>query len=216
MPIGTHTFVNLMGELLELFGHVLQTCKKKLLLYTSKQIYSSVAHPMHMAPVPSAINLFGAGHNVQGTSHAHKNSEQTDDESSYTHDQDLSAQEKKNLNDLKARDREVKAHEHAHLSAASGLAVSGPTFTFVEGPDGKRYAVGGEVQISVSAVAGDPAATIRKAEQIRRAALAPTQPSAQDQKVAASANAMANQARFELLREKETSSQEPALLDLTL
>jgi len=66
--------------------------------------------------------------------------------------------------ELKARDQEVRAHEQAHLSAAGGIAVSGARFTFVTGPDGQRYATGGEVNIDVSEVAGDPEATLRKAE----------------------------------------------------
>ncbi len=101
---------------------------------------------------------------------------------------------------LKQRDREVRNHEQAHLSAAGGLANGGPSFTFVTGPDGKRYAVGGEVSISVSPVAGDPLATMQKAEQIKRAALAPAQPSGQDQRVAAKAAAMQAKAQRELLK----------------
>jgi hypothetical protein len=47
-------------------------------------------------------------------------------------------------------------------------------------PDGCDYALGGEVAIDTSAIAGDPEATLRKMEQIRRAALAPANPSGQD------------------------------------
>ncbi len=106
---------------------------------------------------------------------------------------------------LKQRDREVRNHEQAHLSAAGGLANGGPSFTFVTGPDGKRYAVGGEVSISVFPVAGDPLATLQKAEQIKRAALAPAQPSGQDQRVAAKAAAMQAKAQMELLKQNQES-----------
>lgn len=116
---------------------------------------------------------------------------------------------------LKARDREVRTHEQAHLSAAGGLAMGGASFEFVTGPDGQRYATGGEVSIDTSGVPGDPAATLRKAETIRRAALAPAQPSGQDYSVASKATAMANQARMEMLRSTQALSDKGALLDVS-
>ena len=45
---------------------------------------------------------------------------------------------------------------------------------------------------------GDPKATLEKAEVVRRAALAPADPSSQDQRVAASASQTAAQARVEI------------------
>lgn len=105
---------------------------------------------------------------------------------------------------LKARDREVRAHEQAHLAAAGAYAKGGVQYTYQRGPDGKNYAVGGEVQIDTSPIAGDPEATLRKAEQIRRAANAPAQPSSTDRAVAAEAAAMATQARIELAREQQS------------
>lgn len=115
----------------------------------------------------------------------------------------LSAQEQLQVQRLQARNQEVRAHEQAHLNAAGGIATGGAHFTFATAPDGRRYAIGGEVNIDVSEVQGDPDATIRKAEQIRRAALAPANPSAQDQQIASRANAMANQARLELFRQEQ-------------
>jgi hypothetical protein len=108
------------------------------------------------------------------------------------------------------RDREVRAHEQAHLAGAGGIARGGASFSFATGPDGKRYAVGGEVSIDTSAVDGDPSATLIKAEQIRRAALAPAQPSAQDLLVASQATAMANEARAELVRSQSDSMRSTA------
>jgi hypothetical protein len=99
--------------------------------------------------------------------------------------------------ELKAIDQKVRAHEMAHISAGSGVVRSGATFSYTKGPDGKLYATGGEVQVDTSPVPGDPDATIEKAEQIQRAALAPADPSSQDRAVAAKAAAMANQARAE-------------------
>jgi hypothetical protein len=105
--------------------------------------------------------------------------------------------------ELKRRDREVRAHEQAHLAAAGQYAKSGPQYTYQKGPDGKNYAVGGEVQIDASPVRGDPEATLRKAEQVRRAANAPASPSSQDRSVAADAAAIAIQARIELAKEQQ-------------
>jgi len=55
-------------------------------------------------------------------------------------------------------------------------------------------------------VSENPDATIRKAQQIRAAALAPADPSVQDQAVAASANSLEAQARQELQEEEQTDS----------
>jgi len=105
------------------------------------------------------------------------------------------------LEQLKARDREVRAHEQAHLAAAGGLVRGGMAFSYQRGPDGRLYAIGGEVNIDTSMVAGDPQATLLKAQQIQRAALAPAQPSGQDRAVAAQAAQMAIEARLELARQ---------------
>ena len=107
---------------------------------------------------------------------------------------------------LRKRDLEVRAHEQAHIAAAGGLAQGGATFSFQRGPDGKQYAVGGEVSIDTSPVSGNPNATIQKAKQIRAAALAPANPSSQDRAVAASATALEAQAQQELQKEKEEAT----------
>ncbi|MBX9913611.1 MAG: hypothetical protein K2Y25_06910 [Pseudomonadaceae bacterium] len=101
------------------------------------------------------------------------------------------------VSQLSARDREVRAHEQAH-SAVGGSYAGAPSYTFKRGPDGRSYAVGGEVAIDVGAIANDPAATIRKMEQVQRAALAPAEPSGQDRSIAARAQVLAAQARSEL------------------
>jgi hypothetical protein len=120
---------------------------------------------------------------------------------------ELTNEEKRELQQLKQRDREVRAHEAAHKSAAGDLARGGAQFETEVGPDGRRYAVGGEVQIDTSKVAGDPQATINKAERIRRAATAPAQPSAQDRAVAAEAAQMKAEAQQELNAQKAEQQQ---------
>jgi hypothetical protein len=115
---------------------------------------------------------------------------------------ELSSEEKQVLDDLKARDREVRAHEQAHLAAAGPYAKGPPSFEFQTGPDGQPYAVGGEVQIDTSKVAGNPQATLIKAQTIKRAANAPRNPSAQDRQVAAQAAQLEAQARQEIKQER--------------
>jgi hypothetical protein len=108
----------------------------------------------------------------------------------------LTEGEQKQVAELKKRDREVRQHEQAH-QAVGGQYASAPSYDYQQGPDGKRYVVGGEVQIDASPVPGDPAATIEKMRVVKAAALAPAEPSAQDRKVAAAADATAQQARAE-------------------
>jgi len=121
-------------------------------------------------------------------------------------DNELPPKEQAKLKELQQRDTEVKAHEQAHLSAAGNLATGSASFTYAKGPDGKRYAIGGEVSIDTSEIAGDPAATAAKADLIRRAALAPANPSSQDRNVASSAVAMKNQAQADLLKMQQENT----------
>jgi hypothetical protein len=114
---------------------------------------------------------------------------------------EISPEEQQALDRLKKRDQEVRAHEAAHMAAGSGL-VSGATYQYAVGPDGKRYVTGGEVQIDTSEEK-DPRATIRKMQQVRRAALAPAQPSGTDRSVAAHATKVEQNARLELSEEAQ-------------
>jgi hypothetical protein len=113
--------------------------------------------------------------------------------------QELETTARRALESLRQRDQEVRLHEQAHLLAAGPYAKGAPSYTYQTGPDGQRYAVGGEVPIDLSAVPGNPQATLQKALTVRRAALAPTDPSEADQAVAAQATALAAQAQQELL-----------------
>ena len=76
--------------------------------------------------------------------------------------QQISSEEKKQVEQLKKRDAEVRRHEQAHKAAAGQFASGGPSYDYQTGPDGKQYAVGGEVQIDTSEVPDDPQATIKK------------------------------------------------------
>jgi len=117
-------------------------------------------------------------------------------------DSELSDDEQRQVEELQQRDREVRQHEQAHMAAAGGNARGGPSYEYQTGPDGKRYAVGGEVSIDTSKVSGDPQATIRKAQIVYRAALAPAEPSSQDRSIAAQAKSMEMEARQELAKQQ--------------
>ena len=111
--------------------------------------------------------------------------------------QELSTEQKQEVAKLKKRDQEVKAHEKAHASAGAGIVQGGATYQYQRGPDGKMYAVGGEVKIDTTPER-DPVDTIRKMQQVKKAALAPSQPSAQDRSVAAQASQIEAEARAQL------------------
>jgi hypothetical protein len=100
------------------------------------------------------------------------------------------------ISKLKHRDAEVKAHEMAHASVG-GIATGAPSYSYEIGPDGKRYAVSGEVSVDLSTVEGDPLATIAKMKKVHAAAMAPVNPSIQDSRVAASAIKIIAQAQTE-------------------
>ncbi|MGS0537279.1 putative metalloprotease CJM1_0395 family protein [Pseudoalteromonas sp. SaAl2] len=101
------------------------------------------------------------------------------------------------ISELKARDTEVRVHEQAHASVGGQYAGS-PSYEYQRGPDGQNYAVGGEVQIDVAEIEGDPQATIEKMQTVRAAALAPAEPSGADRAIAADATQKLAAAQAEL------------------
>lgn len=113
-------------------------------------------------------------------------------------------QDREVIQELSARDREVRAHEQAH-AAVGGNLTGAPSYDYVRGPDGVNYAVSGEVSISLRSDP-DPEVTLEIARQARRAALAPAEPSAQDRAVAAQASQLELQAQQEIrVQEAEES-----------
>lgn len=119
----------------------------------------------------------------------------------------LTQEEQAQLAKLRARDREVRAHEQAHAAAGAGVAGA-PSYSFQQGPDGKQYAVGGEVSVRTNASSGNPRQAIAQLQQVARAALAPASPSGQDRAVAASARAQAAQLQAQLAAESQAKAQE--------
>ncbi|MEO0483411.1 MAG: putative metalloprotease CJM1_0395 family protein [Planctomycetota bacterium] len=121
--------------------------------------------------------------------------------------QTLTKEERAQVDKLRARDQEVRTHEQAHVAAAGALFRGGPFYTYQQGPDGKRYAVGGSVKIDTSE-GRTPEETIQRAAQIRAAALAPAEPSGADRAIAANAARMEAQARQELAAEQAANQSE--------
>ena len=106
-------------------------------------------------------------------------------------------QDAEQIKELKVRDTEVRIHEQAHASVGGQYAGS-PSYEYQRGPDGTNYAVGGEVQIDVAEIEGDPQATIEKMQTVRAAALAPAEPSGADRSIAADATQKLAAAQAEL------------------
>lgn len=117
--------------------------------------------------------------------------------------QALTPEQQQQVEKLKQVDASVRQHEAAH-QAAGGSFAGGASFTYTRGPDGKNYATAGEVPIDISRESA-PAATIAKMDQVKAAALAPADPSSQDARVAAQADALKIQAQQELRRSGGTS-----------
>ncbi|MDR1979093.1 MAG: hypothetical protein LBQ42_10220 [Synergistaceae bacterium] len=121
---------------------------------------------------------------------------------------ELQTSEQEAVRGLKQIEQEVIAHEAAH-QAAGGRFAGAVSYSYTQGPDGKRYITGGEVPINVPA-SSDPEQTLRDMEQVQRAALAPGNPSGQDRSVAAAAAAVAAQARQQLSTSKTKDAGAPA------
>lgn len=139
-----------------------------------------------------------------------KTSQTSDDSSSKNDNKDkknitqLSDEEKLQVAKLQQRDSEVRTHEASHMAAGAGL-TSGADFTYQKGPDSKMYAVGGEVGIDTSP-GKTTEETIQKAQQIKRAALAPSSPSPADLKIAANAASMEVSAKAQMQQLQQDSN----------
>ncbi len=136
--------------------------------------------------------------------------EEREEKEKFSNPQKLDEDEKRQVEELKQRDAEVRAHEQAHMATAGSLAMGGPSYVFQTGPDGRQYAIGGDVKIDTSP-GRTPEETAQKAQQIRAAALAPADPSAQDLKVAAAASSMEVESASKEAGKSEKDSQKSGL-----
>jgi len=138
-----------------------------------------------------------------------KNQQETDpsqSQSKGSNQLSLDETELRQVQQLRSRDTEVRTHEQAHLAAAGQYAAGGPSFSYQTGPDGKRYAVGGSVPIDIGEES-TPAATIQKMRTVKRAALAPANPSAADRQIAAQAGMNEMKAIQELQASQRTETE---------
>lgn len=120
-------------------------------------------------------------------------------ESGTATEKSLSPEELRVIEKLEQRDREVRQHEKAH-EVMGGPYTGSATYDYQRGPDGKRYAIGGQVTIDYGPIKGDPEATIDKMKTVIAAALAPAEPSPQDMSIAARARQNLLEARLEANR----------------
>lgn len=153
----------------------------------------------------------GSGRNAGNNENSEQGSDQGSGENSADSKQDRDSTsnsqksdaeviaEKEVIRSLESRDKEVRNHERAHASVG-GSHTGAPTYSYETGPDGKKYAVEGEVSVDLTSVAGDPKETIAKMKQVQAAALAPADPSSQDIQVAASAASIILEAQPELIK----------------
>ncbi len=114
---------------------------------------------------------------------------------------ELSEDEKRLVKDLQSRDSEVKSHEAAHQAAGGGM-TGAASYTYQQGPDGKMYAIGGEVSISIPS-SSSPQEAIKNARTVAAAAMAAGDPSPQDFAVAASARVMEMKAQQQLNKDTQ-------------
>ncbi len=101
---------------------------------------------------------------------------------------------------LQNNEDKVIAHERAHKSVGGEFAGAA-SYGYTTGPDGKRYISSGEVSISIPG-SGEPQDLINALERVKQAAMAPADPSAQDQRVAASASSKVLSLRADLAKQR--------------
>ena len=110
---------------------------------------------------------------------------------------ELTEEEQEQVTELEQRDQEVRQHEAAHVAAGRPYVNGGAKLEHTRGPDGRMYATGGEVSIDVSKE-NAPEATVTKMGVVKRAAMAPANPSSQDRAVFSAASRIETEARTEI------------------
>ena len=119
---------------------------------------------------------------------------------------ELSQDQERAVQELRARDREVRAHEQAHKTVG-GKYAGAISYSYQEGPDGKQYAIGGSVPTDMSPES-TPEATVAKMRVVIAAALAPAEPSGPDRAVAQAAQAQLMQSSADARAEKQAETAE--------
>jgi hypothetical protein len=212
----------LQGGDLSSYLHLLSGRQSPPLLYASSG-EAEVASDYELPPLlgeseePSgaeaALSSGETGSAVEGTEEAAEEGAQEASERSdpsrekSVSGEELSKEESAELQKLKARDQEVRTHEQAHVAAGGQYIRGGISYDYQRGPDGRSYAVGGHVDIDISEES-TPEATINKMRVVKRAALAPAEPSGADRSVAAAAASKEQQARSEIAERQQREAVE--------
>ena len=158
---------------------------------------------VEQAPKDSAVNKDTASTDASSTSEENSTETAGPKRADGT---PMAPEEIQQLEQLKQTDREVRQHEMAH-QVAGGAYTGGASYDYDVGPDGKRYAVAGEVPIDYGPVPNDPQATIEKMQTVIAAAMAPADPSPKDHQVAAQARQYLLEAKLEAAMQRSEMEQ---------
>jgi hypothetical protein len=159
------------------------------------------ALPQENAQENNFIQELGQAINQTNSNDTVRNNRQSNREENPKYNNELTEEQQAQVRELERIDNEVRTHEQAHLSAGGSLVRGGASYSYTQGPDGKQYATGGEVNIDMSSE-DTPAATIAKMQQVIAAAMAPAKPSSQDYSVAAAANKVIAESRMQEARQR--------------
>lgn len=154
----------------------------------------------------SGLSYYQPLYSIESQSVNVTQSSESNEQENSNNQYELTQDQKMQVIELQRRDLEVRTHEAAHMSAGAGL-TTGASYSYQRGPDNKMYAIGGEVGIDTSP-GKTPEETLKKAAQIKRAALAPAQPSSADLQVAATATNMEIDAKMEIQKNQNQETKE--------
>jgi|MDSW01.1.fsa_nt_gb hypothetical protein len=126
---------------------------------------------------------------------------------------EMTLEEANQLKRMESKADKVVAHESAHALVGGTLMLGGPAYQYEVAPNGETYEVSGQSRIDMSPVAGNPQATVAKMQQVKRAALAPLNPSGADRVVASQADQLENRAR-KVMKEKADKILEQNLIGI--
>ena len=154
----------------------------------------------------SGLSYYQPLYSIESQSVNVTQSSESNEQENSNNQYELTQDQKMQVIELQRRDLEVRTHEAAHMSAGAGL-TTGASYSYQRGPDNKMYAIGGEVGVDTSP-GKTPEETLKKAAQIKRAALAPAQPSSADLQVAATATNMELDAKMEIQKNQNQETKE--------
>lgn len=117
--------------------------------------------------------------------------------------EDPGSEKNQAIEKLKNRDREVRAHESSHSTDPNLIKIGSARFDYTIGPDGKAYATGGRVTLSTGN-AKTPEEALSKAEALKKASMAPGEPSSMDFQALNAGKAMETEAMNQLYSRNKT------------